>query len=264
VSGVLIYTRIISSSTTALANLDTADSERTQTMEAIERFMRQRDIPRALQKSIMEYYDYFYSRDHHLAKGKNDLLQDLHVVLRQQLKYAIHRHIVQQVPMFAQSSSRIQLALIERLESRVYLPGELVIIQGGEGMSMFFIVRGQFQQLNRQYEILSVLSRGEFFGERSLLSDKPIEATVRCVMYGELLELSKEDLAGILAEHPEWTCTLVAHAKAPRAEQQRGGWHRVRKAVKLTRTIRAFGGTTTVRDVFDSMRQQQEAMVKSL
>ncbi len=111
------------------------------------------------------------------------------------------------VPLF----SKLPEAVIERMASRfkteeVSLGNKLIV--EGEDLSKFFIIaQGQVEVLSKGAHgsdlRIALLTEGEFFGETDIVSDKPSDVTVRTSTPCVLLTLSRKDLEGVLAEHPD-------------------------------------------------------------
>jgi small-conductance mechanosensitive channel len=87
-----------------------------------------------------------------------------------------------------------------------YGRGERVIQEGAEGDSMFIMLRGtaHVSVLRNGTGIrLGVLRSGDCFGEMSLLTGEPRSATIRADADCEVLEISKEVMAGVLRDSPQ-------------------------------------------------------------
>jgi small-conductance mechanosensitive channel len=87
-----------------------------------------------------------------------------------------------------------------------YGRGERVIQEGVEGDSMFIMLRGtaHVSVLRNGAAIrLGVLRSGDCFGEMSLLTGEPRSATIRADADCEVLEISKEVMAGVLRDSPQ-------------------------------------------------------------
>ena len=56
--GVIMYAVFIGAASSALQNLDAGTAERREKLENITRYMRQRNVPKDLQKRIKDYYEY--------------------------------------------------------------------------------------------------------------------------------------------------------------------------------------------------------------
>ncbi|MGB8354994.1 MAG: mechanosensitive ion channel family protein [Chthoniobacteraceae bacterium] len=87
-----------------------------------------------------------------------------------------------------------------------YGRSEKIIIQGGEGHSMFVLVKGAADvHVDRNGELTYVasLKAGDYFGEMSLLTGEKRTATVIAKSDCELLEIEKESLAEVLQSNKE-------------------------------------------------------------
>lgn len=103
--------------------------------------LKQIEAPHSLKYRIRRYYDYLLM---HQNKEKTTLLLDpsLSNSLRQELAYAIFSKIILRVEVFKSCSSDAIYALALRLQTRIYLPDQLIFKKGDITKSMFIIDRG--------------------------------------------------------------------------------------------------------------------------
>ena len=75
-------------------------------------------------------------------------MSDMHHTLQLELHIALNRKLIKNIPMFkAISDSDCLIDLIEKLEPKIFIPGEYICLQGELGREMYIIVRGQVQVL---------------------------------------------------------------------------------------------------------------------
>jgi len=129
------------------------------------------------------------------------------------------------------------------LRRRQLAPGEGVIREGDPGDSLFAVHRGTLQVVHPEerldpytgifWKVLAEVGPGQWFGEASLLTGAPRNATVVALTEAEILELPKEAFEASLKREPEWLEHLVdlmerreqetAQATAT-TEDHRGHW----------------------------------------
>ena len=85
--------------------------------------------------------------------------------------------------------------------ARVAAAGEEVISEGDVASSFFLVARGRVT-VTRGAEVLATLGEGSVFGEMSLLSNAPRNATVRVLDDADLLEFGAASLRAAAAEVP--------------------------------------------------------------
>ncbi len=157
---------------------------------------------------------------HHLTeaglvtdKARAEVERELHereAALQQERAGAIELDpltLLRSVPAFADADEDVLRALADRLVSRTFLEGEVVVEEGAPGASMFLIARGAvgvFTHDEQGQEVaLSTLDAGGFFGEIAALLGGTRRASVRAVTPVNLLELDREALQAVLEEEPE-------------------------------------------------------------
>jgi small-conductance mechanosensitive channel/CRP-like cAMP-binding protein len=85
----------------------------------------------------------------------------------------------------------------ESAQVRPYAQGEAVVRQGDAGSSLFFVLRGEVS-VELDGDQVALLGRGRMFGEMSLLTGEPRQATVRAQREVILAELPKAAIAELL------------------------------------------------------------------
>ena len=90
------------------------------------------------------------------------------------------------------------LYTISYLVTRYSIYVQIVIREGDEAQSMYFVMRGRLE-VSTQYEeqttfVMHMLENGSCFGQRSLFSDSSRMATVRALTFCELESLSIEEV----------------------------------------------------------------------
>ncbi len=99
------------------------------------------------------------------------------------------------------------LWLSERLRVADFEAGEPVLEAGDQGKGLFLIAAGKAQVIDQEESgkliVLATLTRGDLFGERSLLEDIPVSKTVQAAESLRLLELTADDFATLIAGSPE-------------------------------------------------------------
>jgi hypothetical protein len=112
------------------------------------------------------------------------------------------------------SLTKSQLISLDRsLESLQAEPGEIIIHQGTPADRFYIISKGEvevIQEMNGQAMVISVLSRGQFFGDVGLLTGAPRSASVRTRTYCDLLALDREAFRAAVGAAPP-----VAQASPP-------------------------------------------------
>jgi len=126
-------------------------------------------------------------------------------------------------PLFADFSEDDLVAVIQGLELVSYVPGDILILEGDPGTSLFVItsgvVRAYVRQKDGKNKMVREMGEGSFFGEISVLSGKPRTATVTAKTSVEALILERKILDDICKTHPSVRTTLQKFA----AERLKGG-----------------------------------------
>jgi len=98
--------------------------------------------------------------------------------------------------------------LIDRFELRECEPGEVIVQEGESGDAMFLIKSGRAEVTtidprDSRRLTLARLGAGDFFGEVSLIKNKPRTATITALTPMELLVITRESFEELSQNHPE-------------------------------------------------------------
>lgn len=108
-------------------------------------------------------------------------------------------------PLFRTMPPDAFLALVIALETRDYEIGELIVEEGQSGDQMYLVAEGEVEvivTIGGVPTAVAILTEGDFFGEASLLSNAPRNATVRSLTATNCLLLSRAHLNKLVVEHP--------------------------------------------------------------
>ena len=153
----------------------------------------------------------------------DDLLDTIEAVLAEAPTQPAPQRRRVQSPLFADFSESDLLAVIQGLELATYEPGDILIVEGDPGTSLFVVTSGVVRAFLRQPDgknkMVREMGEGSFFGEISVLSGKPRTATVTAKTSVEALVLERKILDDICRTHPSVRTTLQKFA----AERLKGG-----------------------------------------
>jgi cAMP-dependent protein kinase regulator len=115
------------------------------------------------------------------------------------------------IPLFSSLEAGELRRLIEGVEVRDFAAGEIILRQGDPGGSLFVVVEGEVDVLveGPPRRRVATLGARAFFGELGLITDFPRSATVQAKGAVQCLEISRELMAGVIANSPEVLRTIL-------------------------------------------------------
>lgn len=102
-------------------------------------------------------------------------------------------------------------ALFEKY-GRSYKPGEIVFSEGDSGEFMFIIQAGRVEiskNMDGHKHVLSVLSKGEFFGEMAIVTRVKRTATAKAVDDVQLLTFDRGDFQGMIEKNSKIGLSVI-------------------------------------------------------
>lgn len=123
------------------------------------------------------------------------------------------RNILRTIPLFSELDDS-ELGAIETLVSITDVPKKKIVVQEGEpGEALFVILEGSVKISSYTSDgreiVLSILNKGAFFGEMSLLDMRPRSATVTTMEDAKLLQIRRRDFGPLLLQKPAMTVKLL-------------------------------------------------------
>lgn len=121
---------------------------------------------------------------------------------------------LRKVPMFAALRQDYLEMLAKLVNVRTYKKGEIIIKQGDPGTGLFIIVTGSVAITNKSRPgipelVLANMSKGEFFGEMSLIDGYPRSATATTTSECQLLELNRWVFLDVLRREPNIAVAML-------------------------------------------------------
>jgi hypothetical protein len=211
VMGVVVYGYVISSITTLINSLDLSRKHYLERSEQIRAFMQYRRIPRPLQRRINEYYDYSWGRQ--FGYDEEAILSSLPQGLRSEVTLFLKRDLIDNVPLFRDTSDDFIRDIARVLRPVLYTPGDFIVRKGDPAHGMYFIARGSVEVLDTQGLSIATLREGDFFGEIALILGRERSASIRAVEYCDIHVLEKTAFHDVLKRHPEFADRVTQKAR---------------------------------------------------
>ena len=116
-------------------------------------------------------------------------------------------HLVN-VPFFSGLSGKLLKTIARSGKELSFNAGVTIVRQGAMGVGFFLILDGQVE-VQKGGKVLAKLSKGQFFGEMSLIDDSPRSADVVAVEPTRCFGLTSWTFSGILKENPEMAMPML-------------------------------------------------------
>jgi len=166
--------------------------------------------------------------------------------------------VLRRTPIFRALGEADLFTLGGRMRRLSFAPGELILRQGDDGDSMYFVTSGQvainFVGRDRAEIQVAVIDAGEFFGETSLLTGAGRNANAIALTRVDCYELAKEGLQEIMTERVELAedmSIVVAHRQTEldstreKLDQETARRREAENQMQLLARIRRFFGVKT-------------------
>ncbi|OQR94460.1 Voltage-gated Ion Channel (VIC) Superfamily, partial [Thraustotheca clavata] len=184
---------------------------------------------------------YFY-RLFHSIHEEHVLAKCLPPTLLADIRLFLLTPMLNKVPFFQEehASSNITRVLVSRMTQILVTRGEVVCHQNEIGMEMFFVFAGCLEvyvaKNSTELQVTSPLgiytfaaiakgnkvneiNGGSFFGEKSLFSNQPRNASIEAKTFCTLFRLSRQHLEAVFAQYPEWKAKVMQIVKLLYKEQ---------------------------------------------
>lgn len=113
------------------------------------------------------------------------------------------------VPLFAGISD----ASLERLTAvageQEFATGHFIVRQGQVGTGLYVIVDGSVNVVRGADDVLATLNAGDFFGELSVVDQRPRNASVQAVEPTTVLAVASWDFLALIENDPHFALNLI-------------------------------------------------------
>lgn len=236
--GLVLNAFVIGSMASALATLDSKKQICRGKLETIGLYLVVNNVMPDLRARILEYYEYLYTSSQSMEDL--NLLRDLPPSLATRLAISVHRKIVVRLPLFNTITDYALLAVLSRLRPLIFVPGQVVLVQGEHLKSITFLKKGRVALLtgmgtDREAEV-RMLGPSDNFGldeqaARDLSTNVPPAAS-------RLRSLTR-------ASSSRMSAARISSAAAA-ITRPRGGWQR---AYLMSRRVELSARAVTYCDV---------------
>ncbi|MEO5340656.1 MAG: ion transporter [Magnetococcus sp. MYC-9] len=178
-------------------------------------FFNQFGVPQELQKAIFSYYAHSATEK---AVNSKEIVEGLPEAFQKEVLQNINIHMIQQVPLFRETSRECLSAFAGVLISEIFNPGQDIVEYGTTGKEMYFLQHGIVEVLTAEGYPVTRLRDNSFFGEMALLGGVKRTATIRAVTICDIYKLDKTDFDRIMEQFPDVRNRLATQSgqrKAP-------------------------------------------------
>jgi len=112
------------------------------------------------------------------------------------------------VPFFAGLNQRKRKAIASEGKQLSYRSGDTIVDEGTMGVGFYLILDGK-AEVRRGSKVLATLGKGQFFGEMSLIDEKPRSADVVAIAPTQCWALTSWSFNALVKTHPEIALTML-------------------------------------------------------
>lgn len=127
---------------------------------------------------------------------------------------ATNTEYLAQVPLFSTLDDQERAVLAERVDHEKHPAGKVIFEQGNPGDALYVVISGRVEISVEKHDgesvVIETATRGEFFGEISLLDAGPRTATAKVTEDAEVLVVDRGDLDHLFELKPAAAMDLLA------------------------------------------------------
>ena len=106
------------------------------------------------------------------------------------------------VPFFSSLNAKDKKRLLAQGKEISYKAGNMMVAEGTTGVGFFLILEGK-AEVRKKGKVLATLSKGQFFGEMSLIDDLPWSADVIALQPTKCWAITSWSFASLIKARPE-------------------------------------------------------------
>jgi hypothetical protein len=112
-----------------ICNMNKHSTRYEHLMERVHDHCKHLHLPQYLHRRVLTYYKYLWNQNRCL--DREEFVGGLSQALQTEVLYSIHAEMISRVPMFHGLPSDAMIMLAQQLQANIYLPGDIVIREGG-------------------------------------------------------------------------------------------------------------------------------------
>lgn len=175
-------------------------------------WMDNKELPKALQKRIIDYYNFYYRKRFFSNKQVQKVIPES---LKSKIKASVLRTLkVGNIALFEKLNDEELQVVGECFVTEVYSPNDVIVYSGLKGDSLYLLASGTVAVYTHSGKEVCHLQDGAYFGELALLmSDQRITATIKAIettkvyripkKYFQKYVLSKQEIYDMFMEQAE-------------------------------------------------------------
>ena len=137
---------LIGGASESIGEMNAMAAKTQQQLESLQHYMRYRRVPLVLQRRVRDFYTYMQDSS---SRVEEDLFSSLPGSLQRQLTIALHQKLFINVRIFHRCDASITIDLAERLQPRIALPHEFLVLEGELVDALYLLSRGHAVELQR-------------------------------------------------------------------------------------------------------------------
>jgi hypothetical protein len=215
--GASTYAFIIGNIASLISNLDSARAGFFNKIDAVNQYLRSRQVPQSLNEQVRNYYEYLWAQ--HRGVKEDSLFDDLPMQFRLEILRNLARDLLDSVPLFQYCSPALRNALLSALKPQTFAPDVYIARQGELGKEIYFLSRGKAEiTSDKGKKKHGYFKSGDSFGGLSLLLGEKRTASVKALSYCEIFILNRSDFNRIKSEYQEFK-DILTKTSAQNAEK---------------------------------------------
>ncbi|XP_031847872.1 potassium/sodium hyperpolarization-activated cyclic nucleotide-gated channel 2 [Nomia melanderi] len=170
-------------------------------MQQLQEYMRYKELPQALQRRLLVYYQY---RAKKRFERNRKIIDEVSPYLREELILHNYLSLVGNVKLFNHLPGSVVVQLTNALRTEIYMSGDKIVKAGTRGESLYFITSGTVAVYTATGKEVCHLEDGSYFGEIALVMETELRiATVIAVETSEICVLERDDFRRYISRYPD-------------------------------------------------------------
>ena len=114
---------------------------------------------------------------------------------------------LKKIPVLSRLTEDDLKIMSRRMEFQTVDSGKMLLNEGEKGDFICFVANGRLEVVKKTYTdheiVINTLSRGQSFGEMSLIESLPRSASVKAIIQTDIIKLTRADFDLIMEQHTE-------------------------------------------------------------